>query len=395
MNKNKKITLLTSIALLTTVFATGCGSNPEKIESNIEKFAESHENISAALTMDSFLIGLKEGLGSDNIKGINFDKYFVFEEVLKEEQKNLKSIKNKELKNLNKIANQYYEKSSKLIEELTKGDLDFEEFIEEADELAVETFENLEESELIDKYNELREKAEMDEYDLDSYVLFASYLETFKDNYKDDIEKILEKIVKKNLNQSGLNINLNNLISSSSVETSSNYDNKEEDEEETKKEYSSNSVDAKKFVESLAKNSKEEKEVYGDDESASIYLYGSSDGKLEVFASTENNKLDYITCKIDGSGDEEELSERMISTIKKFCKEADLDEDEVFKSMRKIYKETSSKEFLNSSQAKEDLKEYNFVTNIHYLDDMTIDMIIFNPNKSLTKKVEFTIMKND
>lgn len=393
MNKNKKITVLVSLALLTSVFATGCGANPEKIESNIEKFVKAHENIGAAIVNDSFVFGFKEGLDNEVV---DYEKYLVLEEVLKEEKKNLNSIKNKELKQLNKIANEFYGKASDMIKKGIEGDLDLEEFVEKAEEINEDVLEKIEDGELIDAYNELREKVEMDEYDYDEYELGESFMEAFSKNHGENIKKMIKKVTKKMLGEAGLNSDLSDLISGlNSNDTSSEDDSKSDsvggfDTEDSKKEVSDGVID--KFLKSIAENKAEEEEIYADEESGSIYLNGSSDGTLSVYVSHEDNELDYISLKIDGNGDEAELSERMISIIEKFCKELGLDKEKVFKGMKELYDETSSKEFLESPQGKKDIEEYDFITNEAKFGDIKMDMIIFKPDKSVTKKVEFTIM---
>lgn len=130
MNKNKKITLVTLMAL-TTFAATGCGQTTEDIKADEELAEELVLDTYAALGYDAFLAGMKSKADEVNID-MGSDKYdFISQDVIDKSNKELDKIKNKALRSVTEMYIDTADETNDLLEDYASGTINDDELSEE------------------------------------------------------------------------------------------------------------------------------------------------------------------------------------------------------------------------------------------------------------------------
>lgn len=364
--------------------ATGCGASPEKIEEDIETFVESHNRIGSSMLMDTMLIAVEQSGKEKGIDvGIDKDDYVYIDEV-KDEVDKLKDLKIKPLKKINKKAFVFYKEAGELLEEAREGEISIDKFGSKVDKLMKKYEDELEDTKVFEEYSKLREKADMDEFEeYDSSEQFQKWNEVFVQRYEDECKKIMLNIFKGALTAAGSNIEEDFDIKANNYGGITMKRKEEASESDKKNEKESPSYE---FVKKLAANREELAGISHDeeeeDDSAMLTIYGSKDGSATVFAAAEDkSKIDYLSADIYPDGDAKELGERLDSSIKAFCNEVDLNEKEVFKNIEKLYEKLTSKKFLKSKEAQEDIKKYDSVSDQIELDDLIIDVRVGDPEE--------------
>lgn len=392
MNKNKKITLLTMVAL-TTLCATGCGMKPEDIKEEVNAFIESHNKIGAAMLMDAGVLGAQKSLKENNLD-VNVDKYFVYDKVVEEEMGNINKLKSKELKKLSGEANEFYDKNKELLEKVKKDDINLEQYSSEVEKLESEVIENLQKSKYLKSYEKLRKKAGLEV--LTEYDQSEGWLEEFKNEYEDDLKNLMGDVVSGTIVSAVKDELVTDIPDLDFAKDNESLDFIDEEmdveikEEKTSKNESSENNVVGSFLKKLVRNSGDEEELSVNEEDGSIAYNSKNGGQISVYVASEDSKLDYLS--VDAMLDISDISGEVKTVVSKFCDEVSLDKKSVLEAIDKLYSEVSSDKYLNSEEAKSDIKNYDLVEKeVEIGNNAYVEMTIHNPQKSKTEMVGLTI----